>query len=158
MIRAHNSDEIASLLSVQWDWVGRCLEWAKVEREWKDQIESVCDGIVVKKVSYTTGFPSSCQYESHKREVDLQYIIRGGERIDLSRRECVPIDVEYDSESDLVLYKSEGATGERLVMAEGDFAVFFPEDVHQCGWSDGVNEEVYKYVFKIDLAKVICKK
>lgn len=156
MIHQNSSSETAALIATRWKWAGICLEWAAVvARPWTADPVDIVDGIYVKKVQYQTGAPSSCRFESHRREVDLQFIVDGSERIDLLPRAAVDISSPYDAKSDVEFYEPRGTLPTSLQMTPGDFAVFFPEDIHQCGWLNGCGKELRKYVFKIDISTIL---
>lgn len=70
------------------------------------------------------------KYESHRNYIDIQYMIKGFEKIgvtDLSNCEtCIP----YDSERDLEFYDIN-CNEEYLELSEGTFVVFYPHDAHK---------------------------
>jgi len=90
------------------------------------------------------------RYESHRRYVDLQYGIRGGELIDwLPIEELEPSD-EYNASKDVRHYRLPSAPGATFWLWPGSFAIFFPGDGHMPKVSDGINARVDKLVIKID--------
>ena len=113
--------------------------------------EDVSEGIYVKKVQYDTSDPTTCRFENHRKELDVQLILEGGEVIELLRSDQVELDGGYEVSGDVQFYraKNEGVP-RRLTMESGDIAVFFPDDVHCCGWTREGVATVRKYVFKID--------
>lgn len=70
------------------------------------------------------------KYESHRNYIDIQYMIKGFEKIgvtDLSNCDtCIP----YDSERDLEFYDIN-YNEEYLELSEGTFVVFYPHDAHK---------------------------
>lgn len=87
-------------------------------------------------------------FEAHRKYIDLQYIVEGGEEIDF-----VPIadglDAgEYVEEYDCLVYRDTSGTLGRLYLSAGSFAIFEPDDPHRPGmkWKDGI---VRKLIFKI---------
>ena len=131
-------------------WIGKCLEWAASAPAWSEENEAVTEGIYVKKVAYETHDPSECRFENHRKELDLQLIIEGGEVIELLAPALVEKDEGYQVDGDVEFYHSSDAVATRLPLKAGDFAVFFPDDVHCCGWTREGVATVRKYVFKID--------
>jgi len=89
------------------------------------------------------------KFEGHQKYIDIQYIVSGREEMevcDLSRMKAL---TEYDSEKDCQFFSPEGKTT-RLVLQAGDFALFFPDDIHMPGISpEGEAVAVKKIVAKI---------
>ena len=87
--------------------------------------------------------------EAHRKYLDVQYLHSGEERMgvvpDLGNN---PIDQDYDEERDILFYT--GAENEvELIMRPGNFAVFFPEDIHRPGCADGQSGKIRKIVVKV---------
>ncbi len=98
--------------------------------------------------SYITKSPAEGQPEAHKVYVDIQYMIKGSEKIGYEYFNGQSIFKEYDPEKDFMLYDS--ALGS-LILNEGMFAVFFPDDIHQPGLMIGEPMNVKKAVVKVKL-------
>lgn len=99
---------------------------------------------------YDTLPREDCRFESHRQYLDLQYCIAGGELIDHARLGLVKPETPYEEERDLLFHHPAGEFSV-LRMAPGDFALFWPEDVHRPRVSDGRNPSVQKLVVKIAL-------
>jgi YhcH/YjgK/YiaL family protein len=97
---------------------------------------------------YDTLPREECRFESHRRYVDLQYCIRGGELIDSCFLGTITRPGKYDPETDFIFHEPPPQYSS-LRLAPGDFAVFFPEDVHRPKVHDGRNRSVDKLVIKI---------
>lgn len=72
---------------------------------------------------------SDCYLESHKKFIDIQLIVSGQELMehcDISR--CVE-KIPYNKEKDLILYQ-DNIDMNKISMISGDFAIYFPVDVH----------------------------
>ena len=99
------------------------------------------------KTESTEGFP----FEAHKKYIDVQIMLRGEERMDVSLDADLPIRTPYSEDADAVLFDAPGSYSS-LVARVGQFAVFFPGDVHRpCASLDGVSTDVRKLVVKIRL-------
>ena len=70
--------------------------------------------------------------EAHDKYIDIQIIVKCSEIIGVTQRENAGKPVEENPEKDYCLYDCDT---QRLVLNEGDFAVFFPNDVHMPGVS-----------------------
>lgn len=92
--------------------------------------------------------------EVHRNYLDVQYLHAGYERIgvavDLGNN---PIAKDYDSTRDILFYQSVADESE-LVMRPGNFAVFFPSDVHRPACLDGESCKIRKVVVKIAVSEL----
>lgn len=107
------------------------------------------DTMYVNVHRYATQPREACAFESHRRYVDLQYCIAGGELIDYCRLDEVVQSRPYDERKDF-LYHQPALRYAVLRMTPGDFAVFYPEDAHRPKVGDGQHDAVRKLVVKID--------
>lgn len=87
------------------------------------------------------------KYESHKKYIDIQYVISGTEKMGLTRLDEVQLDGNYDEEKDLAFYVSD--KGEYHTATPGNFLVFFPDDVHRPSVKAGESVLVKKAVVKL---------
>jgi YhcH/YjgK/YiaL family protein len=109
------------------------------------------EDIFVNVHGYDTWPAEQCRFESHRKYIDIQYCIEGGEQIDLQWASRLEPDGEFDPSKDLQFYQHQ-AGGTTLRMTPGDFAIFFPEDAHRPKVHDGENSSVRKLVVKINCA------
>ena len=88
------------------------------------------------------------KYESHRKYIDIQYMIRGEEQVGVTDIKNCIICVEYDSEKDLEFFDcTEPEHYETLY--EGEFLVFFPQDAHKPSISTKKTQIVKKVVVKV---------
>ena len=83
--------------------------------------------------------------EAHRKYIDIQVVVEGTEQMgwtDLSK--CSIVSSPYSDEKDLIFFGDRVSS--YIKVAPGDFAVFFPEDVHAPGIS---NENIRKIVIKV---------
>lgn len=88
--------------------------------------------------------------ETHKKYIDLQYIISGRDKIGWKFLDkSFVVDTKYNKKNDITFFKT--IPDIFITLKKGDFVIFFPEDAHSplCG-----NFPVRKCVFKIP-AKLI---
>lgn len=102
---------------------------------------------------YDTVPREACRFESHRRYVDLQYCIAGGEIIEWRRAGTLSPDGDYDVERDLQFYLP-GDSQTVLHMLPGNYAVFHPSDAHAPRRMDGIHAMVEKLVVKVALELV----
>ncbi|MGC7590230.1 YhcH/YjgK/YiaL family protein [Bisgaard Taxon 46] len=92
--------------------------------------------------------------EAHRRYIDVQYLHSGFERIgvtpDLGKNQ---IAKDYDADRDILFYQNMENEVE-LIMRPGNFAVFFPNDVHRPGCLDGQSTNIRKVVVKIEVGEL----
>jgi len=97
--------------------------------------------------SYETKPLSEGRFEAHRKYIDLQYIAYGKERHDAACICDLTQQDEYNSEKDIIFYNGSGST---LIINEGFFAVYFPQDAHMPNLRVGGSpEKVTKIVIKI---------
>jgi YhcH/YjgK/YiaL family protein len=86
-------------------------------------------------------------YESHKKYIDIQYIIKGEEIMGLTTLDKVTLKEPYNEEKDIAFYDYDG--GEYIKATPGNFFLFFPEDVHRPSITTGDSVLVKKIVVKL---------
>ena len=99
--------------------------------------------------SYTNKPVEECKFESHKKYIDIQYIISGEERIDLAdSSELVCCDDRLD-EGDIAFFENTDKFDTAL-LTPGRYVVIFPGEAHRpCVAPDGKGVKVVKAVAKI---------
>jgi len=86
-------------------------------------------------------------YEIHQKEVDVQILLSGFERMDIASKDGLQTIEEYNPAKDALFSK-----GNKAVSYHADtttFALFFPGEPHAPNLVDGKPTEVVKVVFKI---------
>ena len=106
------------------------------------------EDIYINVHGYDTLPREQCRYESHRKYVDLQYCITGGELIDWQLASTLEPDGPFDTAKDLQFYRL-GRSLTTIQMLPGSFAIFFPSDAHLPKRSDGINRPVFKLVIKV---------
>lgn len=79
---------------------------------------------------YETKVKNEVGFEAHRKNIDIQYLLKGEERI-----ACMPIEKltetePYSEEKDAAFYAAEGVAAQTMTIGGGYFAVFFPQDGH----------------------------
>ncbi len=88
---------------------------------------------------------SMAKFECHDKHIDIQLCINGIETIGWKPREkCISPNGGYNEEKDVQLYHDAADTFFELT--NGQFAIFFPEDVHAPMIGNG---EIKKLVIKV---------
>jgi YhcH/YjgK/YiaL family protein len=86
-------------------------------------------------------------YESHKKYIDIQYVIEGEELIGLTTLDKATVKDPYSEEKDIAFYNSDD--GNFMKATPEKFFLFFPEDVHRPSITTGDSIQVKKIVVKI---------
>lgn len=89
--------------------------------------------------------------ECHRQYIDVQYLISGTEMIGAgSEAGNNRILTEYNPKIDALFYQS--VENEKfMILNPGDYAIFFPGDIHRPGFSTGETSKVRKAVVKISI-------
>ena len=94
---------------------------------------------------YQTKPLNECKLESHKKYIDIQYVIRGEEFMGVTTKNNQKI-LEQDEDKDYTFY--EGTTS-LVRVSKGMFTIFFPDDLHQPCVQTESAAEVKKVVIKV---------
>ena len=90
-------------------------------------------------------------FESHKRYIDLQYVISGEENMAKAPLASVTISREYNERADIAYHTGEGQI---YTVPQNTFMLFFPSEAHRPNITPGGNKVVKKIVIKIKLAEL----
>jgi biofilm protein TabA len=94
---------------------------------------------------YVTRPPHECVWEAHRRYIDVQYVVKGVEKMGHAPLSRVVQRHPYDPERDVTFFEQ----GEAFVtLAAGSFAIFGPDDVHAPRVAAGEPTTVRKVVVK----------
>lgn len=100
---------------------------------------------------YQTRDYESAEPEAHRKYVDVQYLISGGETIYWTPlAEVGPVSVPYIDERDLMFF-SRTDRADAFELKAGRFAIFFPSDAHEPNCHLGAPGDVHKAVVKVRL-------
>jgi YhcH/YjgK/YiaL family protein len=89
-------------------------------------------------------------WESHQKMIDVQYIVRGKEKIGVAPLSGATVTKPYDSARDVANYNAEG----KFYVAEpGTMYIFFPTDVHRPSIKVDGYDVVKKVVVKVRYTK-----
>ena len=78
-------------------------------------------------------------WESHKKFIDIQYILTGTEVMGYADIDTLKVTKEYTEDGDYALHEGEGVF---MKLKAGDFAVFAPMDAHMPGCGDATSKKV----------------
>jgi len=108
------------------------------------------DHMFVNVQAYESKPREQCHFESHRRFVDLQYVMEGIEGIDYRPAGELTPNGDFDEEKDFQLYHPADPLC-LLPVCGNAFCVFFPGDAHRPKVAVGDPAPLRKLVVKIDL-------
>lgn len=140
----HQYAALSPRLAPAFDFLQQMTEGTPVGRH-----EIVGDDVFALVQRHRTTPVEECQYESHRKYLDVQYIHRGREVIYWAPLPLLTnVTMPFDPAKDAALY---GLTPEGLPVPvrAGQFAILFPADGHapSCAWDQPA--EVFKVVVKV---------
>lgn len=97
---------------------------------------------------YVTKEWEAAKYEAHRKYIDIQYVIEGGEYIEVLPLSAVTEEQKYDEQKDILFFE-EKAEGIKLFADPAHLFIFFPEDVHKPSLKIKEGKTVKKAVVKI---------
>ena len=122
----------------------------------QNDVTTLTDGIYETpeglKVIVNTGMGKTAQaslakFECHDKNIDIQLCVKGIETMAWKPREkCLTPNGEYNPDKDVRFFSD--APDMSFQLTDGQFAVFFPEDVHAPMIGDG---EIKKVVIKVKI-------
>jgi YhcH/YjgK/YiaL family protein len=98
--------------------------------------------------AYNSKDREECFFESHRKYIDVQFILAGEEIIEVSNINLLAVALAYNEELDFIKYEeTKGASS--IVLKAGDVAVFYPQDAHMPCIKVGNGAKVLKAVVKV---------
>lgn len=103
---------------------------------------------------YTTKEVNENGYEAHRKNIDIQYLLKGKEKIS-----CLPVEElseskPYSEETDAAFFNAVSDHGpSTLDLHPVYFTIFFPQDGHMPCLSINEPEKVKKVVVKVRLSR-----
>lgn len=101
-------------------------------------LEQVFEGVPVQETVF----------EAHRKHVDIQFMLDGFEIFGLENTSKLNIKEDYDSNRDIIFYKTPEYFSEIKLMP-GWFAIYFPSDSHLCRMKTDNNYTGVKAVVKV---------
>lgn len=123
-------------------------EWDDVENG-KYEIKENDIFIIIS--TYETSPEEEKKPEVHRKYIDIQYIFEGTELIKVATDmgNC-NIYSPYNEDNDIMFY-THADNEARLIMKKGDFAVFYPQDIHKPACNYLEKSQIRKAVIKISV-------
>lgn len=99
---------------------------------------------------YNTRALADCKPETHRKFLDVQYLVKGKEYMGwCALGHAIEVAEAYDDDKDVAFYK-ELIPESNILLSAGVFAILYPNDVHRPGGAvEGKSLPVIKVVVKI---------
>lgn len=108
------------------------------------------DGSYFMVQEYITKKESNCRLESHRQFVDVQWILKGKEKIKTISVDKLDPEIEYNIKSDVAFWEPVRNMME-IVLHDGSYTVLYPNNAHMpCIAVEG-QESIRKVVIKIKI-------
>lgn len=99
---------------------------------------------------YTSKPITECKFEAHKKYIDIQYIVKGEEKIGVSDLSDFKELTPYNEEKDIIFLSSD-KKAEFIKLQEKEFMILTPEDAHMPSIAEGKPNYVKKVVVKVHI-------
>ena len=127
------------------------FEWLK-----NTDLENIADGkylidgesLFANVQSYET--KDDAPYEAHRKYADIQYMIKGVEKVGVTHYSNCSTDIEYNREKDIEFLQCDVCDSFQI-LEEGDFLVFYPQDAHQPSLNPDKKLNVKKVIVKVEI-------
>lgn len=129
--------------------ISRALDFLKktdFSRTKASKIEIDGQNIYAMVQLYESRLPQNGVWETHKKYIDIHYIVDGSELIGYNDILNMEKTTEYDDNGDYILYKGKG---DFFKLNSGYFAIFMPQDVHMPCIAQESPEQIKKVVIKV---------
>ena len=97
--------------------------------------------------SYETKSPDGALYESHKKYIDVQVLLKGSETIGWAPLCDCRVTKDFEPGGDIAFYESD--RGSPVTLHADYFMLMLPGDAHEPCLNPGKTESVTKIVFKV---------
>ena len=115
---------------------------------------NINDWLYINVQEYETKDISLCKYESHKKYIDIQYMINGIEAIEIADIEGQKLDManEYNEEQDVIFWFNK-PNQMKTVLTSDSYVILYPQNAHKPCIAIEKPTKVKKLVAKINCYK-----
>ncbi len=126
------------------------IEWTDFANVENGEYELSGRDVFARVNTYETEPKEVRRPEKHNAYIDVQFVARGAERIYYKSLDETCVETENKAEKEDVIFYADPNEGNNVVLEAGDFAIFFPWELHRpnCHAADAANE-VQKVVVKV---------
>jgi YhcH/YjgK/YiaL family protein len=95
---------------------------------------------------YQTKRPDETFWETHRKYIDVQYIVSGAEAMGYAPKQSMTLKADYDPQREVFVWTGQG---HQLILSPGTFVIFHPHDAHMGGLIIDEPRPVRKVVLKL---------
>lgn len=127
-----------------------CFRWlAAFDGATPDGNHDIGMGCEARVMSYVTEPAEQRKWESHRRCIDIQWVVSGTERMEVAHIAALDGATPYDEGNDVLFYTHAHAPTTSVVVGAGEFTIFFPTDGHRPNIAVTTPAAVRKIVVKV---------
>ena len=110
------------------------------------------DWLYINVQEYETKDVSLCRFESHRKYVDIQYMIDGLEAIEVAdvKGQDLAVSIEYNEEQDVAFWLDK-PTQMKVVLSNNSYVILYPQNAHKPCIAVNKPVKVKKLVAKVCL-------
>lgn len=101
---------------------------------------------------YETKPQNEFGYEAHRRFIDIQFLLSGHEKACSLPLPRLSLTKPYSAEADAAFYAGDAPDPQEVLLGDGYFAIYFPQDGHMPMLCAPCPAPVKKVVVKIEIA------
>ena len=129
--------------------IGKCFDYAAANdllsyEKGRHPIDG--EELFVNIVEYETTTPENRFWEAHRQYLDLHFMLRGPEQIDVNFIDNMEQKAFVEKDDFLPL---EGDPNSHVILNAGDFLLCYPADAHRTAVQVGAPAVIKKAIFKI---------
>ena len=101
---------------------------------------------------YETKRQNEYGYEAHRRFIDIQFLLKGEEKVCSLPLPKLKETKAYSADADAAFYAGDAPAPQEVLLGDGYFAIYFPQDGHMPQLCAADPVPVKKVVVKIEIA------
>lgn len=109
------------------------------------------DEVYINVQDYTSKPETQGKWEAHRKYIDIQFMIKGSEKIGVGEIDNYQTTEAYDEAKDLEFLDATKNKYQFINMNENDFIILYPQDVHMPQIAMNTPSYVKKAVVKISI-------
>lgn len=101
---------------------------------------------------YKTRGDSEIKLEAHRKYIDIQFLIQGEEKVYITDRKNLKVNIEYNDDKDIEFFETPNRKLNTIYLEKNKFVVLYPDDVHSpCMNFENESKPVKKAIVKIKI-------
>jgi len=96
---------------------------------------------------YETKAETNTKFEGHHQYIDIQYVLTGEEMMSYCPESFATASEAFDQTNDIGFFQVKQSS--KLLVPQGYFAIFFPNEIHKAGFYLHPAQDVHKILIKV---------